>query len=403
MFLPLGDAPNPRGTPFLTYALIGANCAAYLLLTLPLSATPVDPGDPALAEYLQVLRRTIPRVPSVEELLRHTSAYDLFVFRNGFRPAAPDLGTLFTSIFLHANFLHLFGNMLFLWIYGDNVEKRLGGLSFLFWYMATGVAATLSHAFFAFDSPLPVIGASGAISGVLGFYFLWFPHNKVRLLIVFFPLFMNVIMVPARVVLGFYLLVDNVLPFLFVRDVSGGGVAYGAHIGGFLAGLAVAWVMDRRQVTGRPDEYRRPLTIPPEPAESPATAISPALARGDHARAAEVYFALPAEATRRLLTPEESLALADWLRQNEHPQAALTVYRRHLRDYPRGPGAAEAHVGAGLVQLMALGQATPAYQHFLEALDLDPSPETAMRARDGLEAIAARQKFQIGRPRGRSV
>ena len=153
MFLPLGDAPNPRGTPFLTYALIGANCAAFLLLTLPLSATPVDPGDPALAEYLQVLRRTIPRVPSVEELLRHTSAYDLFVFRNGFRPAAPDLGTIFTSIFLHANFLHLFGNMLFLWIYGDNVEKRLGGLSFLFWYMATGVAATLSHAFFAFDSP----------------------------------------------------------------------------------------------------------------------------------------------------------------------------------------------------------------------------------------------------------
>jgi len=101
-----------------------------------------------------------------------------------------------------------------------------------------------------------------------------------------------------------------------------------------------------------------------------------------------------------VLQPEDSLALADWLQQNGHPRAALTVYRRHLRDYPEGPGAAEAHVGAGSVQLNSLGLATPAHHHFLDALDLDSSSETAARARAGLDAIAARQKFQIGRPRG---
>ena len=101
--------------------------------------------------------------------------------------------------------MHLFGNMLFLWIYGDNVEYRLGRLAFLLWYLATGVAATLFFAVFALDSTVPLVGASGAISGVLGFYFLWFPRNTVRLFVFLFPFFMNVVAVPARIVLGVYL------------------------------------------------------------------------------------------------------------------------------------------------------------------------------------------------------
>jgi membrane associated rhomboid family serine protease len=300
-------------------------------------------------------------------------------------------------MFLHAGFLHLFGNMLFLWIYGDNVEKRLGHLPFLFWYLATGAAATIFHTLFARDSPLPLIGASGAISGVLGFYFIWFPRNTVRLLFVLFPFFMNVFMVPARLVLGLYLLADNLLPFLITRG-TGGGVAYGAHIGGFLAGLALAWFMNRREVTGRPPEYRA-ASAAAETGETPAQSIARALARGDFAEAAAAYFALDPAQTRGVLQPEDSLALADWLQQSGQHRAALSVYRRHLRDYPQGPGAAEAHVGAGQVQLTSLGLATPAYHHFLDELDLDPSAETAARARSGLDAIAARQKFQIGRPR----
>jgi membrane associated rhomboid family serine protease len=397
MILPLGDAPNPRGIPFITYALILANCAVYFLVTLPLSAQAPDPNDPMLLEYVRLVTGILPpRVP-VEEILSHISAYDLFVFQYGFRPAAPVVATLFTAMFLHAGFLHLFGNMLFLWIYGDNVEQRLGRLLFLFWYLATGVAATLFHTLFALTSPLPLIGASGAISGVLGFYFLWFPRNTVRLLFVLFPFFMNVFMVPARVVLGLYLLADNLLPFLIARG-TGGGVAYGAHIGGFLAGLAVAWVMDRRQVTGRPPEYRA-VSAAAESEETPAHSLAQAIARGDFATAAQAYFALAPDQSRRVLQPEDSLALADWLQQNGHPRSALTVYRRHLRDYPEGPGAAEAHVGAGSVQLNSPSLATSAYHHFLDALDLDPASETAARARAGLDAIAARQKFQIGRPR----
>ncbi|HET7853049.1 MAG TPA: rhomboid family intramembrane serine protease [Candidatus Methylomirabilis sp.] len=397
MILPLGDAPNPEGTPLITYALILANCAAYILIALPLSAQAPDPNDPALWEYVRLVKQTLPRQAPVEEILSHISEYDLFVFRYGFRPAAPTIVTLFSAMFLHAGFLHLFGNMLFLWIYGDNVEKRMGHLSYLFWYLVTGVAATLFHTLFAPESPLPLIGASGAISGVLGFYFLWFPRNSVRLLFFFFPFFMNVFMVPARIVLGLYLLADNLLPFLITRG-AGGGVAHGAHIGGFLVGLAVAWVMDRRQVTGRPREYRA-VSATAESGETPAQSLARAIAGGDFATAAQAYFALSPDQTRRVLQPEDSLALADWLQQNGHPNAALTVYRRHLRDYPEGPGAAEAHVGAGSVQLDSPSLATSAYQHFLDALDLNPSSDTAARARAGLDAIVGRQKFQIGRPR----
>jgi tetratricopeptide (TPR) repeat protein len=203
---------------------------------------------------------------------------------------------------------------------------------------------------------------------------------------------MNVIQVPARLVLGLYLVVDNLLPFIVSRG-AGTGVAHGAHIGGFAAGLALAWLLDRREVEARPREYRQPEVVRAGPREP----IADALARGDYATAARAYFALDPGETRRLLDPEQALALADWLAVNGHPDAALVVYRRMLRDYPGGPGAAEAHVGAGLVQLHSKGQLAPAYQHFLDALDLSPSAETAEQARAGLAAIAARQRSSRAR------
>ena len=391
MFLPLGDQPNPRGVPWVTYALIGANVAVYLLITLPLSGTAPDPTDPMLREYLRVISEHLPQQVPLREILRHTSAYDLFVFEWGFRPMAPALSTLFTSLFLHAGFMHLFGNMLFLWIYGDNVEYRLGRLAYLFWYLATGAVATLFHTLFALRSPLPLVGASGAISGVLGFYFVWFPRNRVRVFLFLFPFFMDVVMLPARLVLGLFIIVDNLLPFLLEHGVDS-GVAHGAHIGGFLAGLAVARFMNRREVAEQPRDFR---VAGEKPAEE--TTISQALADGRFAEAAQRYFALESEATRRLLSPSESLALADWLRAHGHPRAALVVCRRQLRDYPHGPGAAEAHLGAGLVQLQDLDETVPAYQHFIDALDLEPSPEVARAAHAGLDAIAARQKRRLGR------
>jgi hypothetical protein len=293
--------------------------------------------------------------------------------------------------------MHLFGNMLFLWIYGDNVEYRLGRLSYLFWYIVTGVAATLSFALLSPGSLIPMVGASGAISGVLGFYFVWFPRNVVRMFVFLFPFFMNTVTVPARIVLGIYLFADNLLPLLLTTGQAGGGVAHSAHIGGFIAGMAIAWVLNRREVSAPPEEYRR---VPVREAPS-ADGIAAAIGEGNMAGAAQAYFALPPDKARRALAPGDSIRLANWLAENSHGEAALAVYRRHLRDYPSGPGAAEAHVGAGLVQLRLLGQPAPAYQHFLEALDLKPGPETEALARQGLEQIAQVQKFPMRRFGGR--
>jgi membrane associated rhomboid family serine protease len=394
MILPLSDAPNPRGTPVVTWTLIVLNVAVYLVITVPLGARGPDPRDPAFEQYVNAVRELAPPGVPLRAVLQEISAYDVFVFKHGFRPAAPELAALFTSLFLHGGLLHLLGNMLFLWIYGDNVEYRLGRWGYLLWYLLTGVAATLFYALFAGRSPLPLVGASGAISGVLGFYFLWFPRNKVRLFVFLFPIFVNVVEVSARIVLGFYLVVDNLLPFLLAGERQGGGVAHGAHLGGFLAGLAVAWVVDRREVAARPQTYRVPPVIrSPSPAESVARSI----ANGDFAEAARQYFALDPAASRRLLRPEDSIALGDWLAAQGEADAALAVYRRHLRDYPLGPGAAEAHLGAGIVQVELLGQVAPAYQHFLDAIELAPGTAVADRARAGLAAIAERQKYALRR------
>lgn len=386
MLLPLGDSPNPRSVAYVTYAILLLNAALFVLLTLPLSGSKADPDDPLLIEYVETVLRT-PANPTIErEQLAHVSAYDLLILRYGFRPAEPTLVALLTSLFLHAGFLHLFGNLLVLWIYGDNVEYRLGRIRYLGLYFGGGIAATLTHALVDLDSTLPLIGASGAISAVLGAYFIWFPHNRVRLFVWLFPFIARTVMVPARLVLGLYLIVDNLLPFLVAGATDRGGVAHGAHIGGFLVGVAVAWWFDRLEVQARPPEF---------PADAPTAAASNVenlLRAGDFEAAAAAYFALPAAATRGLLPATDSLELGTWLRQAGHPHAALVVFRRHLRDYPRGPGAAEAHLGAGLVQLEDLAQPTPAYQHFLEALECKPQPETVALARRALATIEARRR-----------
>jgi len=393
--IPLGDQPNPPGVPVATYALIAINVAVYVFISLPLSASPVDPNNPALLEYLHTVVGGAGGHVPLHALIRNTSAYDLFVFEHGFRPARPELTDLFSAMFLHGGFLHLAGNMLFLWIYGDNVEHRMGSFRFLLAYLGTGVAATLFHTAFSLGSPLPLVGASGAISGTLGFYFLWFPRNQVRILLLFLPFLFHVVTVPARLLLGLYLLLDNVLPFILTHG-TGAGVAHGAHIGGFLAGLAVAWLMRRREMVSVSSEY----SGKPGVAKTPAAALHQAISEGRLGDAAEVYFSLGQEASRRILGPEDSLRLASWLHQNGHNRAALAVYRRHLRDYPQGPGAAEAHLGAALIQLEAFQQPTAAYQHLLDALDLDPAPETASQVRRLLDLIAERQKFVVRGLRG---
>ncbi len=254
MLFPIGDYPNPRGLHWMTLALIASNVAVYLLVTLPLAVQPVHPADPRVAEYVAALARDLPPGVSRAEFARRLTEYDLFVFQWGFRPAAMSVTDLFASMFLHGGLLHLAGNMLFLWIYGNNVEDRLGPFGFLLAYLATGVAATAFQTLFNPSSAIPMIGASGAISGVLGFYLRWFPHHQVKLFVFLFPLYVGPVLLPASVVLWAYLIFDNVVPFL-VSSTAGGGVAHGAHIGGFIAGFALALALGRRPARA-PEDFR---------------------------------------------------------------------------------------------------------------------------------------------------
>jgi membrane associated rhomboid family serine protease len=391
MFLPIGDAPNPKGVPFVTYALVAANVAVFLFVNVPLGSRHADTGDPAFREYVEVVSRQMSdRVP-VAQIVRQASAYDLFAFEHGYRPARPQILDLLTCMFLHGGFMHLFGNMLFLWIYGDNVERRLGGVPYLFWYLTTGAGATLSHGLVFSSSQVPLVGASGAISGVLGFYFVWFPRNVVRMLFFFPPFLWNVFEIPARLVLGAYLVFDNLVPFLFAGE---GGVAHGAHIGGFLVGGAIAWLMDRRGLESRPRGLEAPAPVAGR--EAGVRAVRDALGEERHADAVRAYFALPADAARGAVSADEAVALASWLRAQGHADAALVLLRRVVRDVPRGPGLAEAYALAGMILLDDRREPTAAYQYLLTALELQPRPETAAVVRQELAAIEALQKRRVG-------
>lgn len=158
--------------------------------------------------------------------------------------AVPVTATLFSSMFLHGGMLHLGGNMLYLWIFGNNVEDAMTRTRFIVFYLLCGVIATVSHALLNPSSPIPLIGASGAISGILGAYLLLYPRAKV-LTLIFFGFFVRLVPIHAMFVLIFWF----VLQFLnAITSTGGGGVAWFAHIGGFLAGIALVGVFKRRSV-----------------------------------------------------------------------------------------------------------------------------------------------------------
>ena len=206
MFFPLGDAPNhSRSRPWVNYGLIAVNVLVYLWA---LSARSAD------------------------------GAYVMWIHEWGFVPLAPRLETFFTSMFMHAGFVHLAGNMVFLFIFGDNVEGRLGHLGYLFAYLACGLGAVLLFWVLAATSTTPLVGASGAIFGVEGFYWLAFPKNRVR--VVIWIVIIWSMWIPSRLFLGFYFVL-NLFYMLSARgEALGGGVAYAAHVGGFAFGLGLA-------------------------------------------------------------------------------------------------------------------------------------------------------------------
>jgi membrane associated rhomboid family serine protease len=179
--------------------------------------------------------------------LAELSGGDQFVQEWAFIPArfsADPMGqavTIFTAMFMHGGWLHLFGNMLFLWIFGDNVEDRFGHLQFLIFYLSVGIAATLAQFAMAPHSSVPNVGASGAIAGVLGAYILMFPQSRVNVL-----LGRQIVAMPALIVIGLWIalqLFSEVGALASTDETSDvGGVAYMAHIGGFLAGFLLTFL-----------------------------------------------------------------------------------------------------------------------------------------------------------------
>jgi membrane associated rhomboid family serine protease len=175
--------------------------------------------------------------PNIKDIAYSYGAIPQFILTlRSDQPIHPLL-TIYTSMFMHGGVFHLFGNMLYLWIFGNNIEDQLGHLRFIIFYLFCGTVASYSHAIINPDSNIPMIGASGAVSGILGAYMLLFPHAYVHT-IIFLGFFITTVKIPALIVIGFWAIIQfiNGLISSGIRDVSG-GVAWFAHIGGFLTGL----------------------------------------------------------------------------------------------------------------------------------------------------------------------
>ena len=153
------------------------------------------------------------------------------------------IGTIFTSMFMHGGWMHLIGNMLYLWIFADNIEDDLGTLNFVIFYFASGVGAAMAQVLTDINSQIPMIGASGAIGGVLGAYLVNYPNAKVLVLIPF-GFFSQLIKIRALYVLGFWFVLQFINSFL--TSSSGGGVAYAAHIGGFISGVILILFFNKK-------------------------------------------------------------------------------------------------------------------------------------------------------------
>jgi len=219
--IPLKDDNPTRTFPIINYALIAANVAVFLYqITLP----------PNAYKAFLMANAMIPlRIP------QFLAGY--VGFKMAFYP-------MFTSMFLHGGLMHLLGNMLFLYIFGDNVEDYFGHLLYLLFYLVCGIGSGLIHSLFNLTSSLPALGASGAISGVMGAYAVLFPRARVLMLF-----FVFLVPVPAYFVLGYWFLLQFLSGIGEFGAAASGGVAWWAHIGGFLMGMVVA-LMVREAMRG---------------------------------------------------------------------------------------------------------------------------------------------------------
>jgi membrane associated rhomboid family serine protease len=226
--LPLSDHNPRRIVPVINYLLIAAN---VLMFFWELSLGPYIERDLMIVSFVPARFWAAPFYP-------------------------PNLLSILISMFLHAGWLHLGGNMLYLWIFGDNIEDRLGHFKYLIFYLLCGLVATMTHAVMNAGSRLPSIGASGAIAGVLGAYIVLFPKARVTTLIPIFVIFI-VRELPAVVVLGLWFVLQFFVGVASIGASSDatGGVAVFAHIGGFVAGMALVVLMGGMRRTQTYNQY----------------------------------------------------------------------------------------------------------------------------------------------------
>ena len=164
--------------------------------------------------------------------------------------------TVFTSMFIHGGWIHLLGNMLYLWIFGDNVEDRLGHIKYLFFYVMCGMMGALVHGFINIDSRVPSVGASGAIAGVLAAYLFLFPGARIKTLFIVF-LFARVIKLPALIVLGLWILIQVLSGFAEYGSQNGSSIAWFAHIGGFASGFILIVLMKKQKKGPHSKKWQR--------------------------------------------------------------------------------------------------------------------------------------------------
>jgi membrane associated rhomboid family serine protease len=232
---PLKDDNPTTITPIVTWALIAINVTVFLY-QLSLGS-----GSSQLFVF------QYGAIPSVVLGRQHLSANIAVI---------PPVLSVFTSMFLHGGFIHLIGNMWFLWIFGNNIEDSMGHLRFIGFYLICGILASWSHIASNPGSMIPSIGASGAISGVMGAYIMLFPRARV-LTFIFLFIFIRLLYLPAAVILGYWFLIQLLSGSMTLGE-QGGGVAFWAHIGGFVAGVLLVGLFKKKNVRffSRPHHHR---------------------------------------------------------------------------------------------------------------------------------------------------
>ncbi|WP_322817651.1 rhomboid family intramembrane serine protease [Tepidiforma sp.] len=260
--IPVGDSTRRYSTPWVTYALLAVNVAVFFaMLGMDASVPRATAG---------ATQRFVEQTAGVCYGFR-APPNDLneFICRWGFQPKEffdtvrgasgltgsarwEVLFSIVTAVFIHGGWLHILGNMLFLWVFADNIEDRLGHAGFLLFYLSSGVVASLVQGAMDPASVVPVVGASGAVAGVLGAYLMWFPRSTVHVVVPFFILLFIPLPVPAFLMIGLWFVQNLFAGYATIVDTAstGGGVAWFAHIGGFLFGAVVALVVGggRRRV-----------------------------------------------------------------------------------------------------------------------------------------------------------